>query len=246
MAPCRKQRGRKEVSRLSVYLRSCWAASCFLWVEAPSSLPWAQASPYQTLETEQPNARTWQRRSLPWAPWPATQRLSLGLRFEHRGGVKVHLRRYSTSFLSFSSSASFSVSKALVILMDFCKEAFSSSVSFINLDSLKDQRVKNSRNQPRDWSVYNCPRTNTQLTFVNGKKTSTTGKIYRGLRLLCLQNFTWNFTYCEGRKSLLCIDMPESAYHWIHLNLKKQVNNFGRRGIKKQNQTVAPPPKEFF
>lgn len=56
--------------------------------------------------------------------------------------MNVHLRRYSTSFLSFSSSASFSVSKALVILMDFCKEAFSSSVSFINLDSLKDQRVK--------------------------------------------------------------------------------------------------------
>ena len=54
----------------SRYLRSCWAASCFLWVEAPSSLPWAQASPYQTLETEQLNARTWRTRSLPWAPWP--------------------------------------------------------------------------------------------------------------------------------------------------------------------------------
>lgn len=56
--------------RWSRYLRSCWAASCFLWVEAPSSLPWAQASPYQTLETEQLNARTWRTRSLPWAPWP--------------------------------------------------------------------------------------------------------------------------------------------------------------------------------
>ena len=41
-----------------------------------------------------------------------------------------------TSFLSFSGSTSFSVSNALVILMDFCKEAFSSSESFINLDSL--------------------------------------------------------------------------------------------------------------
>lgn len=65
----------------------------------------------------------------------------------------MRLGRYSTSFLSLSSSASFSVSKALVILMDFCKEAFSSSVSFNNLDSLKDQRVENSRNQPRVTSV---------------------------------------------------------------------------------------------
>lgn len=104
--------------------------------------------------------------------------------------MNVHLRRYSTSFLSFSSSASFSVSKALVILMDFCKEAFSSSVSFINLDSLKDQRVKkNSRNQPREWSVYNCPRTNRQLTSVNVRK-KYQREVYRGLRLLHLQNFT--------------------------------------------------------
>ena len=62
--------------RRSRYLRSCRAASCFLWVEAPSSLPWAQAPPYQTLETEQLNARTWRTRSLPWAPWPETHGLA--------------------------------------------------------------------------------------------------------------------------------------------------------------------------
>lgn len=45
--------------RWSRYLRSCWAASCFLFgVEAPSSLPWAQLHCLiQTLETEQLNAK---------------------------------------------------------------------------------------------------------------------------------------------------------------------------------------------
>ena len=62
--------------RRSRYLRGCRAASCFLWVEAPSSLPWAQAPPYQTLETGQLNAGTWRTRSLPWAPWPETHGLA--------------------------------------------------------------------------------------------------------------------------------------------------------------------------
>jgi hypothetical protein len=41
------------------------------------------------------------------------------------------------------------VSKALVRLIDFCKEAFSSSASFLNSDSLKNQRVKQVQRSTR-------------------------------------------------------------------------------------------------
>jgi hypothetical protein len=50
--------------------------------------------------------------------------------------------------------------------MDFCKEAFSSSASFINLDSLKDQRVqkKFQKSTERVVSVQGWEK-NTQLTL---------------------------------------------------------------------------------
>lgn len=112
--------------------------------------------------------------------WNTAGELRLAREQKEAAGTERGRRRYSTSFLSFSSSASFSVSKALVMLMDFCKEAFSSSVSFINLDSLKDQRVKNSTNQPREWSASNCPMTNTQLTWVKVKKKVSWGSLKGG------------------------------------------------------------------
>lgn len=64
-------------------------------------------------------------------------------------GRTTHPPQHTTSFLSFSSSASFSVSKALVRLMDFCKEAFSSSASFLYSDSLRNQRVKEVQTSTR-------------------------------------------------------------------------------------------------
>lgn len=101
-----------------------------------------------------------ERRDLKYMGW-----LRLGVRAQ-TGRGKAPSGGYPTSFLSFSSSASFSVSKALVILMDFCKEAFSSSASFINLDSLKDQRVqkKFQKSTGRVVSVRGSEK-NTQLTL---------------------------------------------------------------------------------
>lgn len=64
-------------------------------------------------------------------------------------GRTIYPPQRPTSFLSFSSSASFSVSKALVRLMDFCKEAFSSSASFLYSDSLRNQRVKEVQTSTR-------------------------------------------------------------------------------------------------
>ena len=72
-----------------------------------------------------------------WNTWAG-----LGSARAQAGRGKAPWGGYPTSFLSFSSSASFSVSNALVMLMDFCKEAFSSSASFVNLDSLKDPSSK--------------------------------------------------------------------------------------------------------
>lgn len=58
---------------------------------------------------------------------------------QHRGRSDP---QHPTSLRSFSSSASFSVSKALVRLMDLCRDAFSSSASFMYSDSLKTRELK--------------------------------------------------------------------------------------------------------
>lgn len=128
--------------------------------------------------------------------------------------------QHPTSFLSFSSSASFSVSKALVRLMDFCKEAFSSSESFMYSNSLKDQSSESSRSQ---WGTSNCFRTELRVTLVNIVKKDVTGKLHRDQGC-----YACKFYLLRGRKGLAMHRHAEPACHCIHLNSKRQVNTVGR------------------
>lgn len=58
-----------------------------------------------------------------------------------------------TSFRSLSSSLSFSVTKALVLESDFCREDFSTSNSFFKLESLckPKQKTKQERSNQRTY-----------------------------------------------------------------------------------------------
>lgn len=57
---------------------------------------------------------------------------------------------------------------------------------------------------------------------------------------MTLAKFYLKFYSLWRRTSLPTQRHAESAYHCIHLNLKKQVNNFGRRRINKTKQDCYP------
>lgn len=144
---------------------------------------------------------------------------------QHRGRPSP---QHPTSLRSFSSSASFSVSKALVILMDLCRDAFSSSASFMYSDSLKTRELK-------EWSASNCFRTDLRVTLVYIVKKGVTGKLHRDQGC-----YACKFYLLRGRKGLAMHRHAEPACHCVHLNSKRQVNTVGRgRSLK----TVVPPPK---
>lgn len=110
---------------------------------------------------------------------------------------------HPTSFLSFSSSASFSVSKALVRLMDFCKEAFSSSASLLYSDSLKNQRVKQVQRSTGAVVSKQLFQNRLESDFSYClKKRGVRGKL-QGIEAV----MPVDVTYCAREKRFICIGM---------------------------------------